>query len=57
MAADKTLIGFAGGPFTIALYMIEGRASKDYKKSINFYKNNREDFLILLKKLSMVTEH
>ena len=58
LAADKTLIGFAGGPFTIALYMIEGRASKDYKKSINFYKNNREDFLILLKKLEiMVTDH
>ena len=40
LSADKTLIGFTGAPFTIALYMIEGGASKSYKKSITFYKNN-----------------
>ena len=28
---NKALIGFAGGPFTIALYMLEGGASTNYK--------------------------
>ena len=58
LSVDKTLIGFTGAPFTIALYMIEGGASKSYKKSITFYKNNKKLFLILLYKLEkMVTNH
>ena len=27
---DKALIGFAGSPWTVATYMVEGRGSKDY---------------------------
>ena len=55
---NKALIGFAGGPFTIALYMLEGGASTNYKKATNFYKKNKDLFLILLNKLqNMVANH
>ena len=55
---DKALIGFVGAPFTIALYMLEGGSSKNYTKAINFYKNNKKLFLILLNKLqNMVADH
>jgi uroporphyrinogen decarboxylase len=30
---DVTLIGFAGAPWTVATYMVEGRSSKDYAKT------------------------
>jgi len=29
---DATLLGFAGGPFTVACYMVEGRGSKDWEQ-------------------------
>ena len=31
-AEPKALIGFAGAPWTVAAYMIEGRGSRDFKK-------------------------
>jgi uroporphyrinogen decarboxylase len=30
LAPDKALIGFCGGPFTVACYLVEGRASRDF---------------------------
>lgn len=30
MRADQTMIGFAGAPFTVASYMVEGSASKNF---------------------------
>ena len=56
LSADKTLIGFTGAPFTIALYMMRG-ASKSYKKSITFYKNIKSYFNLLYKLEKMVTNH
>ncbi len=32
LGADTTLIGFAGGPFTVACYMVEGGGSKDFAR-------------------------
>jgi uroporphyrinogen decarboxylase len=33
LAQDKALIGFAGSPWTVATYIIEGGSSRDYKKT------------------------
>ena len=33
MPADKALIGFAGAPWTVAAYMVEGESSKDYVRA------------------------
>jgi len=32
LGADTTLIGFAGSPFTVACYMVEGGGSKDFAR-------------------------
>ena len=50
---DKALIGFAGGPFTIAAYMIEGKGSNDFSKCVSFFNNYEKTFLKLLKKLEI----
>ncbi|WP_253303564.1 uroporphyrinogen decarboxylase [Wolbachia endosymbiont of Phyllotreta cruciferae] len=34
---EKSLIGFAGGPWTVASYIIEGGSSKTFSKVLNFY--------------------
>ncbi len=49
------VIGFAGAPFTIAAYMIEGRGSKDFKKTKTFMYNNPEAFKKLMEKISNMT--
>lgn len=33
LAADKALLGFAGAPWTLALYMLEGKGSRDFSKA------------------------
>ena len=33
LSDEKTLIGFAGGPWTVATYVIEGKSSKDHMKA------------------------
>ena len=46
------LIGFSGSPWTLAVYMIEGRSKTDFSKILSFAKNNPEEVHILLETLS-----
>lgn len=43
------LIGFCGAPFTVASYMIEGKSSRDLKKTKQWMFSNPEGFHQLLK--------
>lgn len=42
---DKAIIGFAGSPFTVACYIIQGRGSKDFEEVRKLYFNKKEKFL------------
>ena len=58
LKADKALIGFAGAPFTIAAYMIEGKGSVNFSKCVSFFYANEKLFLLLLDKLeNFITNH
>ena len=41
---DTTLIGFAGSPFTVATYMIEGSGSKDFMQFKKYLYGSTEQF-------------
>ncbi len=45
---DVALIGFAGSPWTVATYMVEGDSSKDFQKTKTFAYNNPEEFSLLV---------
>lgn len=49
---DVPLIGFCGAPFTVASYMIEGRTSRDHKKTKQWMLSNPIEFHRLLKKIA-----
>jgi uroporphyrinogen decarboxylase len=46
------LIGFAGSPWTLAAYMVEGKGSKNFEKIKSFIYNNPSDANKLLEKLA-----
>jgi uroporphyrinogen decarboxylase len=48
------LIGFSGAPFTLASYMIEGRSSRDLRKTKQWMLKDPASFHRLLKKISSV---
>ncbi len=52
---DKTLIGFAGAPWTIACYMIQGRGDKTFDAAKKFALENPADFKNLLDLISEAT--
>lgn len=52
---QTTLIGFAGAPWTVATYMIEGGSSKHYAKIKSFAHQEPESFALLLEKLVTAT--
>lgn len=47
------LIGFCGAPFTVASYMIEGKTSRDLKKTKRWMLQDPEGFHALLKKIAI----
>jgi len=49
--SDVALIGFAGAPWTLATYMVEGGSSKDFNYVKNWAIRDQEGFGELIKKL------
>lgn len=52
IAQDKALIGFAGGPWTLAVYMLEGGGSKDQQTAKTMLAKERKEFSALIELLS-----
>ena len=48
LSRDKALIGFAGSPWTVVTYMIEGSASKNYAKVKSWAYKDEQSFNILI---------
>jgi len=53
----KALIGFAGGPFTVFSYLLEGKTGKDFYATKEFLYEEPELFFKNLKVLSDYTKH
>lgn len=54
LAGKQAVIGFAGSPFTLACYMIEGKPSRDYALAKAFMYGQPEAWHLLMDKLSKV---
>lgn len=58
MAEDKTLIGFAGAPFTLACYMLQGHGDGKFKKACDRAASGDPVFARLMEMLTKaVTRH
>ena len=55
LPADIPLIGFAGAPFTIAAYMIEGGGSRNFDKTKAFMYSQPQAWSILMKTICGIT--
>ena len=55
LAPGKTLLGFAGSPWTVATYMVHGQGSKDHHVPRLMAYQRREDFGALIDAIVMVT--
>lgn len=54
---DTALIGFAGSPWTVACYMVEGQGTKEFLKTKNLAHEHPEIFQILIDILVQATSH
>lgn len=52
ISREIPVIGFCGAPFTLASYMIEGKGSRDFKKTKMFMYNNPSAFKKLMDKIA-----
>jgi len=52
---DFPLLGFAGAPFTVACYMIAGRAEKNFTSVMNLMEHDPKTFHALMQLLSDIT--
>ena len=52
---EVALIGFAGAPFTLAAYLIEGGHSRDFRKVKQLMWSDPDSFWLLMDKLTEVT--
>ena len=57
LAKDKALIGFAGGPFTVALYMLQGTSKKGFDAALSFAYTQTKSFEKLLDVLTEATTY
>ena len=49
---DRPLIGFTGGPFTFASYLIEGKPSRDYPQTRAFLHCHPQEWKALMRRLA-----
>jgi uroporphyrinogen decarboxylase len=52
LPADKALVGFCGGPFTVAGYLVEGRPSRDFPRTKSLMLNEPVVWHALLERLA-----
>jgi len=55
LPGDVALIGFAGAPWTVAAYMVEGEGSKDFLRARAFARRDPEAFQALIDLLTEAT--
>jgi uroporphyrinogen decarboxylase len=55
LPAETTLIGFAGGPWTVATYMVEGGTSRDFTAVKRWVLGDGDGFAVLIDKLTEAT--
>jgi uroporphyrinogen decarboxylase len=53
---EKAIIGFAGSPFTVACYVIQGRGSRDFNEVRKLYFNEKDKFIKVIKLITKETK-
>ena len=52
LSENIPLVGFAGGPFTVLTYLVEGGSSSNFSKTYSFIQNHQESFHRLMDRLT-----